>query len=114
MLQCHVKGCNANNFPLRIEEAEVETVEAEFNLNFMKRLLGKLDWPALILTAYSLGIDSLPQELPEDPDEKFLRKLHTVVMETKVKEGNMICNNCGHVYQIKDSIPNMLLQDNEV
>ncbi|KAJ3219130.1 hypothetical protein HDU67_002463 [Dinochytrium kinnereticum] len=114
MLMCNVKGCTSNNFPLRIEEAELESLEAEFNENFMRRLLIKLDWPALSQTAFLLGVDQLPNEMPIDVEEELLRRIHRVIMETEVKAGRMVCPNCGHIYQIKDGIPNMLLQENEV
>lgn len=51
MLQCHVKNCNTNNFPLRFEDAQVELIEAEFNPDFMANVLNKLDWDALRNTA---------------------------------------------------------------
>lgn len=51
MLQCHVKDCNTNNFPLRFEDAEVELIEAEYNPTFLINMLPKLDWEALINTA---------------------------------------------------------------
>jgi multifunctional methyltransferase subunit TRM112 len=31
-----------------------------------------------------------------------------------VNEGKMICRHCGHVYFIKESIPNMLLAPHEI
>ncbi|KAI9028601.1 Trm112p-domain-containing protein [Hyaloraphidium curvatum] len=115
MLQCNARGCTSNNFPLRIADAELEETEAEFNADFLKRMLPKLEWGALVETAYSLGIDSLPKELPENTDdEEFLKNLHHVLLETRVKEGKMICNNCNHVFPITDGIPNMLLTENEV
>ncbi|KAJ3300529.1 hypothetical protein HK104_010471 [Borealophlyctis nickersoniae] len=55
MLQCHVKGCTSNNFPLRIEEAELETTEAEYNEDFVQRLIPKLHWPAFVQTAFAVG-----------------------------------------------------------
>src|SRR4051812_5103586 len=55
MLQCHVKGCNTNNFPLKIQDAEVVQVEADFSSNFLKNVLGKLDWGALTRTATEVG-----------------------------------------------------------
>ncbi|KAI9201822.1 uncharacterized protein BJ171DRAFT_196133 [Polychytrium aggregatum] len=115
MMQCHVKGCTSNNFPLRLEEVELEQIEAEFNPEFIARLLPKIDYPALVATTFSLGIDLLPQNPPaDDVSEEFLRRLHQVLLEIRVKEGRMVCNGCGHVFPIKDTVPNMLLQDNEV
>ncbi|KAJ3056023.1 hypothetical protein HK097_008363 [Rhizophlyctis rosea] len=81
MLQCHVKNCTSNNFPLRIEEAELEAAEAEFNEDFMRRIISRLDWDALRSTAVSLGLNTLPETLPEEPDEEFLKNLHNVIME---------------------------------
>ncbi|KAJ3114159.1 hypothetical protein HDU96_002503 [Phlyctochytrium bullatum] len=114
MLMCNVKKCTGNNFPLRIENAELETCEAEFNEDFIKRISVKVDWPALSQTAFALGVDQLPTELPADLDDMELRRLHKVLLEVEVKSGRMVCPNCGHIFPIKDGIPNMLLQENEV
>ncbi|CEJ02632.1 hypothetical protein G6F70_008892 [Rhizopus microsporus] len=116
MLQCHVKNCNTNNFPLRFEDAQVELIEAEFNPDFMANVLNKLDWDALRNTAIQLGIDTLPEKIPENAEEneEFLKVLHSVILETHVQQGQMICPNCNHVYKIKDGIPNMLLAEHEI
>lgn len=42
-------------------------------------------------------------------DEKTLRELHTLLLETEVKEGKLVCGNCGHEYKIKEGIANFLL-----
>ena len=59
MLQCHVKNCNDNNFPLRLEEVEVELVEADFQPAFLQNIVGKLEWPALVNTAMQVRIADL-------------------------------------------------------
>ncbi|ORX81105.1 Trm112p-domain-containing protein [Basidiobolus meristosporus CBS 931.73] len=116
MLQCHAKGCTNDNFPLRFEEVEMEVEEVDMNPEFLVNFLPKLDWAALIKTAVQLGINDLPETLPENAadDEEFLQKLHTVLMETRVQEGRMVCNGCGHIYRIKNGIPNMLLAEHEI
>eukprot|EP01135_Chromosphaera_perkinsii_P010333 Nk52_evm5s2118 gene=Nk52_evmTU5s2118 len=164
MLQCHVKGCTVNNFPLRVEGAvpgekdegysnltlKVEKIEADYNASFLKHMLPKLDWAALVKTCGELSgaMDTavvLPGEMPEgiasfvvapvnmdggadevekevetlhgqlsEEDKLVLRNLHLLLMETNVAQGRMVCNNCGHVYTIKDGIPNMLLCEDEV
>lgn len=48
MIMCTVKGCNTNNFPLKINATNVQKEESEFNENFMKHMLQKLDWPAIV------------------------------------------------------------------
>ncbi|RUS26745.1 hypothetical protein BC938DRAFT_484176 [Jimgerdemannia flammicorona] len=116
MLQCHVKNCDANNFPLRLEEVEVEQIETEFNPDFLKNVIGKLEWEALVSTAMQLGITTLPAAVPADAaeNEDFLQLLHTTLLETHVQQGKMVCPNCKHVYPIKDGIPNMLLAEHEI
>ncbi|CAO3590094.1 unnamed protein product [Absidia cylindrospora] len=116
MLQCHVKDCNTNNFPLRFENAEVELIEAEYNPLFLVNMLPKLDWEALCSTAVQLGINNVPAQIPEDAaeNEEFLKAVHNLILETHVQQGKMVCNNCQHVYNIKDGIPNMLLAEHEI
>ncbi|KAJ8327737.1 hypothetical protein BDV3_003515 [Batrachochytrium dendrobatidis] len=114
MLQCHVKGCNVDNFPLQIQDAEVETIEADFSSGFIRRLIPKIHWPAFVHTALSIGIDILPETLPEEPNEELLHLIHKVALETRVKQGKMVCLGCKHEYVITNGIPNMLLQENEV
>lgn len=38
-----------------------------------------------------------------------MRDLHTLLLETEVMEGKMVCGNCGHEYKIKEGIANFLL-----
>ena len=42
-------------------------------------------------------------------NEKVMRELHRLLLETEVTEGKMICGNCGHEYKIKEGIANFLL-----
>ncbi|KAF9156106.1 hypothetical protein BGX20_004316 [Mortierella sp. AD010] len=86
MLQCHVKGCNANNFPLELQEVVLEHEEAELNEDFLGNMLGKLEYEALVATC----------------------------IKTHIKSGKMVCPNCQHIYIIRDGIPNMLLAEHEV
>ncbi|KAI8390803.1 uncharacterized protein BYT42DRAFT_610082 [Radiomyces spectabilis] len=116
MLQCHVKNCNTNNFPLRFEDAQVELIEADYNPEFLANMLDKIEWDALLQTAVQLGIATLPAQIPENAleNEEFLKALHSVLLETHVQQGRMVCPNCQHVYNIKDGIPNMLLAEHEI
>ncbi|KAG2201272.1 uncharacterized protein EV154DRAFT_419338 [Mucor mucedo] len=116
MLQCHVKNCNNNNFPLRFEDVQVELIEADFNPEFLSNMLNKIDWDALTSTAVQLGINTLPAQMPEDAEEneEFLKLVHNVLLETHVQQGQMVCPNCAHVYKIRDGIPNMLLAEHEI
>ncbi|KAF8912468.1 hypothetical protein EDD21DRAFT_393794 [Dissophora ornata] len=116
MLQCHVKGCNANNFPLELQEVVLEQEEAEMNEDFLRNMLGKLEYEALVATSLKLDINDLPATVPADAayNDEFLQILHRVILETHIKSGKMICPNCQHIYIIRDGIPNMLLAEHEV
>ena len=46
--------------------------------------------------------------------EKVLRELHTLLLETQVRQGKMVCGNCGHEYRIKEGIANFLLPNHLV
>ncbi|KAJ7594935.1 Trm112p-domain-containing protein [Mycena floridula] len=114
LLACHVKGCNSNNFPLQLKDVEIETREAEFNPEFLKTFLPKLEWTALVEAARQIGDTSLPLEQPEMLDEEFLQKLHHVLLQIHIEEGVMVCPNCQHNYPISNGIPNMLLAEHEI
>ena len=47
MLRCNVKGVS-EGYPLRIEVIEAEEREEEFNADFVKNIIPKLNWPALV------------------------------------------------------------------
>lgn len=116
-VKCPIKTCQGTTeaFPLHFEECELAQEELEYNPEFLVHMLDRLDWDAILLVASDLGNTSLPQSKPEDLDpimedsQAVLRDLHTLLMETQIMEGKMVCRNCDHVYHIKNSIPNFLL-----
>lgn len=48
LLACHVKGCTTNNFPLLFKDVQIELREAEFNEEFLKGFVPRLEWSALV------------------------------------------------------------------
>lgn len=61
-----------------------------------------------------LGFNHIPCEKPErapasEEEEAVMRELHKLLLETDVREGKMVCGNCGHEYRIKEGIANFLL-----
>ncbi|KAA1476382.1 Trm112p-domain-containing protein [Dentipellis sp. KUC8613] len=114
LLACHAKNCNTNNFPLQLQDVQVALREAEFNPDFLRGFLPRIEWPALVGAARQLGDTSLPLEQPEMIDDDFLKHLHHVLLEIHIDEGAMVCPNCKHVYPISSGIPNMLLAENEI
>ena len=49
-LQCHVRTCTKDNFPLKIqaEDTEVQIKVAEFNADFLALQMCKIDYQALL------------------------------------------------------------------
>lgn len=60
-----------------------------------------------------LGFPELPAEPPSaealEGDEKMLKDLHSLLVETQLMEGKLVCGNCGHEYHVREGIANFLL-----
>lgn len=119
-LKCSIKSCDNsnNNFPLKYhgDKCQLEQDEnIEFKPQFLLKIMDRVDWDAVISVANDLGNNILPSEKPKFSDElsnddmSILRDLHTLLIQTNIIEGEMTCKNCGHLYFIKNSIPNLLL-----
>ncbi|KAI9839629.1 MAG: hypothetical protein M1819_002255 [Sarea resinae] len=52
---------------------------------------------------------SAPEGLHSPSEEKLLHDLHTLLLETHIMSGKLVCGNCGHEYAIKEGIANFLL-----
>ena len=133
-LACAVKSCRTSpaSFPRLFRDAEREQQELDFQPEFIRNILSRLDWDALQVIAnevsifrrnhlirtvlcslaLKLGFPRLPEKKPTDDslgDEGMLRDVHKLLLETQVVEGKLVCGNCGHEYMIKEGIPNFLL-----
>ncbi|KAI7542224.1 Multifunctional methyltransferase subunit [Hortaea werneckii] len=123
-LTCARKTCksSADAFPLHPKDAELEQVEIELNPVFIKNMLPRLDWEAMKTLANELGLPNLPAETPapeELADEsgepsQTLKDLHTLLMETAIANGKLVCGNCSHEYAVKEGIANFLLPSHMV
>lgn len=116
ILRCNVKVCTDKDNYLRLVVDKSEIVASEFNMQTIKELLKKLSYPILLQTAVDLNETSLPAIL-EDPhfeDELFLRKIHNILFQFHVIEGQLVCSDCKRVYVIKNGIPNLLLDKHEI
>ena len=47
-------------------------------------------------------------------NEEILKKLHKVLLEVEIIEGELICPETGRKFPITNGIPNMLINDDEV
>lgn len=79
-------------------------------------MIPKLEWPALVAAAKTLGMADLPAafEVGMDQDEAFLATLHRALLEIHVLEGDLICPESGRKFPINEGIPNMILRPDEV
>mmetsp|Transcript_19488 Transcript_19488/g.61270 ORF Transcript_19488/g.61270 Transcript_19488/m.61270 type:complete len:125 (+) Transcript_19488:25-399(+) len=117
MMRSNVKDVSEDEgYPLIIEASEVKSEECEFNADVIRRLVPKMDYKALRDAAEKVDPESaLPDELPDDVvDEALLRKLHHVLLEIHVVEGDLVCPKTGRRFQITNGIPNMLLHEDEL
>ncbi|KAG5513933.1 hypothetical protein PMAC_000555 [Pneumocystis sp. 'macacae'] len=118
-LQCAVKKCQKTTagFPLMFKDVKVVQQTLNFNPEFLLNILYRIEWSALVTTVKELfGTETLPHEKPELTIENvdMLQQLHTLLLETQIMEGSLVCRNCNHVYPIKEGIPNFLLTEYEI
>ena len=64
----------------------------------------------------SLEIPSLPEDLPKDweNNETLVHALYRVLFDVHLVEGNLVCPDTGRIFPVKQSIPNMILHDDEI
>jgi multifunctional methyltransferase subunit TRM112 len=106
MLCCHSKTCK-NGFPLGLKDVELEQVQVDFNQEFIKKMLYKIDFEAFNKVVQSLGLSQVVYSL-ETTD---LEGIHSLLLEKVIKNGIMTCPDCSHEFKITNYIPNMLLDD---
>jgi len=114
-MMCNRKQCSGG-FPFKIQARETKMTESEFDADIVRSMLGRLEYDALVATAASLGMSSLPPSYtPSDlEDDMFLRAVHDVILDFHVEEGELVCPLCERKFPITMGIPNMLLHDDEV
>jgi multifunctional methyltransferase subunit TRM112 len=100
---------------LKIVVAKATVTKKEFNAEFIKNFLAKVDWPALVGAAAAFKI-ALPPKL--DPafatSEAFLKQVHHALLEVVLVDGFLVCPESGRKFPVKDCIPNMLLNEDEI
>lgn len=102
----------------------------EYNEDFVKRILPKMDYQVLYDTAKSVsdiresffvwlirfwkvGVE-LPPQKDEQENSEFLNQLHHALLEVEVVTGELVCPETGRKFPIKNGIPNMLCNEEEV
>ncbi|KHJ40975.1 hypothetical protein D918_08982 [Trichuris suis] len=80
-------------YPLKLIATKVSRQESDFEANFLRRMVPRLDWSALLMATRSVAADvALPESLPDqwETDEPLLRSIHQALMEVEVEEA---CKN---------------------
>ena len=126
------------SFPLHFHDAVLSRTELPYQELFIQNILPRVQYDALITTAKELSLQALVPErevfeglqeakatgqeagaegmeqsignaASQDGADELLKKLHTLLMETEVREGKLVCGNCGFEYPIKEGVGNFLL-----
>jgi len=110
-------------FPLEISSAvDVQVIDnpkagavTGRDIDFVKRFIPTLDWPALVQASSQLGINTLPPRLTDDliENEQFLRALYHILMNVHLIKGILKCPATGREFPVTDGIPNMMLEEDE-
>ncbi|KAF2259846.1 Trm112p-domain-containing protein [Lojkania enalia] len=114
-LTCAIKTCKTSpsSFPLHPQDAELEIVESDVNMAFLRNILPRLMWEELRGITRELGLPELPETAPAAEDlgepSQVAKDLHRLLLETSIREGKLVCGNCGHEYAVKEGIANFLL-----
>ncbi len=118
-LMCCVQ---CQHFPLDVEARDIAPVEAQYDAEFTRRTLQRIEYAYLVdaftavkkQCASSLshaadippsldGVDTKREDSPQ------LRAIHYALCAIAVKNGNLACHKCGTKYPIKEFIPNMMV-----
>ncbi|GMR48083.1 hypothetical protein PMAYCL1PPCAC_18278, partial [Pristionchus mayeri] len=106
-------------YPLKLTIDEKKVVEAELDINFLKSVMVKIDYNVLYDVAKSVGEgENLPSPDSEidvtSLTELQLNQLHRVLVCLDVVIGSLECPESGRVFPIRDGIPNLLVNEDEV
>lgn len=104
-----------NEILLLPQISQKEEKSVSFNAEFLTRILPRLHWPTVCVVSEQVGVAGIPKELSEQDsaNEEILQKLHHVLLEIDVIEGELKCPETGRLFPITDGIPNMLLNEFE-
>ncbi|GAB0090376.1 Multifunctional methyltransferase subunit TRM112-like protein [Sergentomyia squamirostris] len=104
-------------YPLKINIVQKEIKSAEYNAEFITRMIPRLDWSGVCFGAEQVGCGGdIPKEFNDTitSDTEILQKLHHILLEIDIIEGNLQCPETGRIFPISNGIPNMLLTEDEL
>lgn len=56
----------------------------------------------------------MPAEKDQSESEEFLKQVHHALLELEVTTGDLVCPETGRKFPIKNGIPNMLCNEDEI
>lgn len=108
----------------RINWEALKTISQEVRYFLQTSILFFFPSLANLLTPMNkqLGLPNLPEQAPEpevlitedNEPTQTLKDLHTLLMETSVQSGKLVCGSCEHEYAVKEGIANFLLPSHMV
>ena len=100
---------NANgqiHYPLKIIPSKVQESSVEYNEEMMENFVKRIDFVALESACNDLGIEfQVPEDL-ENFEEDQLKKIHHLLFEIEVEEGELVSPSGTH-FPIISGIPDM-------
>lgn len=103
-------------YPLKLTIQRMQVVKSDFNIQFITRLIPKLDWAMIYSAAQEVDLaDDVPMKRPEnfEEDNELLERLHHLLLEVDIVEGQLECPDTGRIFPIIDGIPHMLVNEDE-
>ena len=61
ILACHAKGCTTNNFPLKFSNVKLALRETDFNPDFLRGFLPRIEWDALVQSSREVNKKTIHQ-----------------------------------------------------
>ena len=123
----HAINRTENGYPLNIEVTTIRCEESPVDKEFILNLLPKVNYTALRMAAQQVNpycdpmLPDLPDELNVSDgegirhlDDAIIANLHRVLFDTYLVEGWLVCPDTGRKFPVKDSIPNMILHEDEI
>ncbi|GMT24195.1 hypothetical protein PFISCL1PPCAC_15492 [Pristionchus fissidentatus] len=109
----------STGYPLKLSIEEKRILDSALDVNFLKNVMVKIDYEVLYNVAESIGESELlpPPDAPVTVDtlnDEQLNKLHRVLVCLDVIVGTLECPESGRVFPIRDGIPNLLVNEDEI
>lgn len=109
-----IKGISTG-YPLQLTVNDFNISPVDFNVDFLKKILPRINYDVLKATAIAIGHgNGLPNEITQDVTDDDLQKVHRVLLEIDIISGELVCPESGRKFSITDGIANMFERDSDM